>query len=119
MYGIGQQTLLLSVPRSTFFTSRSAILRLYYNYFLTQSAVSFQKNMTPDSKLRGIFDMRQGWLKELHDRKKFIAVKVATEDNLADNLTKPLDGKTRKRLDGQLEAIKQRVLRSFRGQVSS
>ena len=84
-----------------------------------QAAVSFQKNMTPDSKLRGIFDMRQGWLKELHDRKKFIAVKVATEDNLADNLTKPLDGKTRKRLDGQLEAIKQRVLRSFRGQVSS
>ena len=65
------------------------------------------------------FDMRQGWLKELHNRKKFIAVKVATEDNLADNLTKPLDGKTRKRLDGQLEAIKQRVLRSFRGQVSS
>ena len=46
-------------------------------------------------------------------------VKVATEDNLADNLTKPLDGKTRRRLDGQLEAIKQRVLRSFRGQVSS
>ena len=84
-----------------------------------QAAVSFQKNMTPDSKLRGIFDMRQGWLKELHDRKKFIAVKVATEDNLVDNLTKPLDGKTRKRLDGQLEAIKQRVLRSFRGQVSS
>ena len=71
------------------------------------------------TKLRGIFDMRQGWLKELHDRKRFIAVKVATEDNLADNLTKPLDGKTRKRLDGQLEAIKQRVLRSFRGQVSS
>ena len=84
-----------------------------------QAAVSFQRNMTPDSKLRGIFDMRQGWLKELHDRKKFIAVKVATEDNLADNLTKPLDGKTRRRLDGQLEAIKQRVLRSFRGQVSS
>ena len=50
---------------------------------------------------------------------QFIAVKVATEDNLADNLTKPLDGKTRRRLDGQLEAIKQRVLRSFRGQVSS
>ena len=65
-----------------------------------QATVSFQKNMTPDSKLRGIFDMRQGWLKELHDRKKFIAVKVATEDNLADNLTKPLDGKTRKKLAG-------------------
>ena len=32
----------------------------------------------PDSKLKGAFDMRLGWLRELHDRKKFVAVKVDT-----------------------------------------
>ena len=84
-----------------------------------KAAVSFQNNMTPDSKLKGIFDMRHGWLKELHDRKKFIAVKVATEKNLADDLTKPLDRKTRKRLDLELEATKKHILSSFRGHVSS
>ena len=63
--------------------------------------------------------MRHGWLKELHDRKKFIAVKVATEKNLADDLTKPLDRKTRKRLDLELEVIKKHILSSFRGHVSS
>ena len=31
--------------------------------------------------------MRMGWLRELHDKKKFVAVKVATEKNLADDLT--------------------------------
>ena len=43
-----------------------------------------------------------GWLRELHDKKKFVAVKVATEKNLADDPTKPLDSKTRKRLDEAL-----------------
>ena len=43
-----------------------------------------------DSKLKGIFDMRLGWLKELHDKRRFKAVKVATDKNLPDELTKPL-----------------------------
>ena len=54
--------------------------------------------MSPDTKLKGIFDMRMGWLRELHDKKKFVAVKVATEKNLADDLTKPLDSKKRRKI---------------------
>ena len=75
--------------------------------------------MSPDTKLKGIFDMRMGWLRELHDKKKFVAVKVATEKNLADDLTKPLDSKTRKRLDEEVKIIKKQILGSFRGHVSS
>ena len=65
------------------------------------------------------FDMRMGWLRGLHDKKKFVAVKVATENNLADDLTKPLDSKTRKRLDEEVEIIKKQILGSFRGHVTS
>ena len=61
-----------------------------------------------------------GWLKELQHKKKFVAVKVATEKNLADDLTKPLDSKTRQRLDiMEVEVIKKQIRGSFRGYVSS
>ena len=43
--------------------------------------------------------MRMGWLKELHDKKKYKAVKIATEANLADDLTKPLAPHVKKKLD--------------------
>ena len=61
----------------------------------------------------------RGRTRELHDKKKFVAVKVATEKNLADDLTKPLDSKTRKRLDEEAEIIQTQILGSFRGHVSS
>ena len=63
-----------------------------------KAAVSFQNNMAPDSKLKGIFDMRLGWLQELHDKNKFKAVKIATDKNLADELTKPLAQVVKKKL---------------------
>ena len=88
-------------------------------YVDNKAGVHFQNQMSPDTKLKGIFDMRMGWLKELHDKKKFVAVKVATEKNLADDLTKPLDSKTRQRLDMEVEVIKKQILDSFRGHVSS
>ena len=31
--------------------------------------IHFQKKVNPDSKLKGVFDMRLGWLRELHNRK--------------------------------------------------
>ena len=49
-----------------------------------KARVHFWNEMNPDSKLKGIFDMRAGWLKELHDTKKILAVQIATEENLAD-----------------------------------
>ena len=86
-----------------------------------KAGVHFQNQMSPDTKLtsKGIFDMRMGLLRELHDKKKFVEVKVATEKNLADDLTKPLDSKTRKRLDEEVKIIKKQILGSFRGHVSS
>ena len=64
--------------------------------------------------------MRMGWLKELHDKKKFVAevVTYCSIESL-DDLTKPLDSKTRQRLDMEVEAIKKQILGSFRGHVSS
>ena len=64
-----------------------------------KAGVNFQNKMNPDSKLKGIFDMRMGWLKELHDKKKFKAVKISTDANLADDLTKPLAPHTKRKLD--------------------
>ena len=64
-----------------------------------KAGVNFQNKMNPDSKLKGVFDMRMGWLKELHDKKKYKAVKIATEANLADDLTKPLAPHVKKKLD--------------------
>ena len=48
------------------------------------SGVSFQKSTNPNSKLKGIFDMREEWVNELRDRKKVTAVKVSTDKNIAD-----------------------------------
>ena len=64
-----------------------------------KAGVNFQNKMNPDSKLKGIFDMRMGWLKELHDKNKFKAVKISIDANLADELTKPLAPHTKRKLD--------------------
>ena len=74
-----------------------------------KAGIHFQKRVNPDSKLKGVFDMRLGWLRELHDRKKFVAVKVDTEKNLADELTKPLETRVRKRLQLELKRLRQEV----------
>eukprot|EP00658_Telonema_sp_P-2_P017024 TRINITY_DN16590_c0_g1_i4.p1 TRINITY_DN16590_c0_g1~~TRINITY_DN16590_c0_g1_i4.p1 ORF type:complete len:119 (+),score=8.86 TRINITY_DN16590_c0_g1_i4:462-818(+) len=47
--------------------------------------ISFQKSTKTNTKLRGIYNMRWSWIRELKDMAKVIAVKVATDDNLADN----------------------------------
>ena len=76
-----------------------------------KAGIHFQKRVNPDSKLKGVFDMRLGWLreKELHNRKKFVAVKVDTEKNLADELTKPLETRGRKRLTLERKRLRQEV----------
>ena len=82
-----------------------------------KAAVSFQNKMNPQTKMKGIFDMRKGWLKELHDKKRFKVVKVHTEKNLADPLTKPVPPPVSKRLDMELDRIKALVVSNFRGQI--
>jgi hypothetical protein len=53
-----------------------------------QATISFQKATKTTTKLRGIFNLRWHWVQELRDIAKVIAVKVHTDDNLADLLTK-------------------------------
>ena len=80
-----------------------------------KAAVHFQKNMSPDSRLKGIFDMRQGWMQELHDRDKYKTVKIHTSKNLADELTKPLPPADRKSLQVEQDRIQLEVLHEFIG----
>ena len=52
------------------------------------AGVSFQQSTNLDSRLKGIFDLRLEWVCELRDKSLVRAVKVETENNLADILTK-------------------------------
>ena len=76
----------------------------------SKAGIHFQSNMNPDSKLKGVFDMRLGWLKELHDKKMFKAVKVDTTKNLADSLTKPLTPVVMEALDKELKEVQKKVV---------
>ena len=62
------------------------------------ATVSFQKSTTPYSKLRGIYNLRDQWVKELKNTKIVEARKVATENNIADLLTKCHEHSSMKRL---------------------
>ena len=52
------------------------------------ATITFQNKMNPDSKLKGAYDLRRAWVKELQDSSCIKAVKVDTLDNIADVLTK-------------------------------
>jgi hypothetical protein len=58
------------------------------------AGVSFQKATVLRSQLKGMFDLRWSWVKELRDSDKVRAVKVGTESNVADILTKCLSAGT-------------------------
>ena len=79
--------------------------------------MSFQKSTTPASKLRGIVDMREGWVRELKDSGKIKTVKVDTKENLADLMTKCLSARVREMLYGIIDRITARVVQAFRGHV--
>ena len=61
--------------------------------------------------------MRNGWLKELQDKNRFKVVKVPTEKNLADIMTKPLTPIARGELETEHSRTKALVVGTFRGQV--
>ena len=52
------------------------------------AGVSFQHSTSSDSKLKGVFDLRDKRVKELKDMSIALAVKVDTTVNVADILTK-------------------------------
>lgn len=53
-----------------------------------QASISFQKSTKTNTKLRGIYNLRWHWVKELRDMAQIIAVKIHTTQNVADLLTK-------------------------------
>ena len=75
------------------------------------AAVTFQNKMNAGSKLRGIFDLREKWVQELKDKKLVKAVKVATDYNVSDILTKPLQATVRQKLLNHLNTVQQNVIR--------
>ena len=53
-----------------------------------KATISFKKATKTITTLRGIYNLRWKWVQELRDMAKLIAVKVSTDDNIADLLTK-------------------------------
>ena len=76
-------------------------------YVDNAAGVSFQTKTNPETKLRGCFDLRDAWVKELQDAGLVKAVKVATELNVADLLTKCQAATTQCRL---IKLVNDRVL---------
>ena len=52
------------------------------------ATISFQRSTKTNTKIRGIYNLRWAWVKDLRNMAKIIAVKVTTNDNIADLLTK-------------------------------
>ena len=52
------------------------------------AGIIFQSKMNADSRIKGVFDLRWQWVKDLQDDSEIRAVKVDTKNNLADILTK-------------------------------
>ena len=44
--------------------------------------------MNPDSKIKGVFDLRWQWVQDLQDTTQIKTTKVHTDNNIADILTK-------------------------------
>ena len=76
-------------------------------YVDNSAGVSFQKATTPNTKLKGVFDLRWWWVKELQDKSVIQAVKVDTAKNVAELFTKCLPGCVFKKL---LQCVRERAL---------
>ena len=79
-------------------------------YVDNAAGVSYQHSTTASSKLRGVYDQRSDWVKELKDQSSVTAAKVTTDKNLADLLTKCHAAPARTRLQKELEAIANRIV---------
>ena len=73
------------------------------------AGISFQGSTCQASKLRGIFDVRDKWVKDLKNMDVLKAVKVDTTLNLADIFTKCLSSQVRATLMDELARIAKEV----------
>ena len=70
---------------------------------------SFQKSTCGQTKLKGIFNLRLEWVKELKNEGVVKAVHVAADRNLADMLTKGLTAEVRSKLEKCLETVADKI----------
>ena len=71
------------------------------------AGVSFQNGTNPNSKLKGIFDLREQWVKELRDKRRVKAVKISTDKNVADMMTKCLTPTVMNKLQMEIDILAQ------------
>ena len=77
------------------------------------AGVSYQHSTCSASKLRGVYDQRSDWIKELKDQSAVTAVKVATDKNLADLFTKCHSAATRNKLQQELNGMAEKVSSAY------
>ena len=53
-----------------------------------KACISFQQGTNPDSRLTGVFDLREEWVRELKQKDKVVTIKVDTKYNTSDLFTK-------------------------------
>ena len=78
-------------------------------YVDNAAGVSYQHSTCAASKLRGVYDQRKDWVKELKDQSIITAVKVKTGENLADLHTKCHSISTRNKLQQELMSIATKI----------
>ena len=63
------------------------------------------------TQIKGVFDLREEWVRELRNNKKVSAMKVGTVKNIADMMAKCLSATVRERLMFELSAIAREIAR--------
>ena len=71
------------------------------------AGVSFQHGTNPNSQLKGVFDLREQWVKELRDKRRVKAVKISTDKNVADMMTKCLTPTVMNKLQMEIDILAQ------------
>ena len=101
-----------------FFIAEEMGIKVKYpiEIFIDNAAgVSFQRCTNPDTQIKGVFDLRDEWVRELRNSKKVSALKVDTVKNIADMMTKCLSATVRERLMFELSAIAREIARKHLG----
>ena len=70
-----------------------------------KAVVAFQNCVTANTKLKGMINMRDAWVKELKDQNITKAVKVPTTENIADLLTKCYQPRELKQMLRRMQVI--------------
>ena len=71
------------------------------------AGVSFQNGTNPNSKLKGVFDLREQWVKELRDKRRVKATKTSTDKSVADMMARCLTTTVMNNLQMEIDILTQ------------